>query len=429
MHPLPEPAIPVAPKTPAWWNSEQGLRTRGTRFLLLAVCGAAIFSTALVQVLAGILAAMFLWSRATGSQGRLHWTPLHTPFAVFLAGRVLSIAFSQDVSRSMSALSIEYVYYLLFFIAAEIMAEDPVGGSRDMTVVLVWSATVAAVFGSILVLFELTWRAQSTTAGAYTLGGFLCFVLPLVLFSPRPAFIRFSFFRWVQVFLICVGIVLTLDRLHWIGMAGILLLAGILIYRRILIAAVVIGALLYVVFPSVNYRVTELFHLSQNMAGRDVLWQGAAMLIDKHPLVGFGPRTFPEIFPLFDKMPIRGVGSWHNDYLQVYMENGLLGLLPMTWLVIAIVKNGWQSLRLTKATDEIHQTLLAVLLSLGIMLVIGGMLDTIIGIPFRIVLGAFAQLIVTVRSRETSSDARVSPARDRRDVIPLSSDYRGANED
>ena len=404
MHPLPEPALPLPLKSPAWWNSAQSWKFRAPKALLLLVCGAAIFSTALVQLLAGILAATFLWSRATSPDVRLHWTPLHTPFALFLAGRIVSIAFSQDVSRSLSALSIEYIYYLLFFIAGEIVADDPLGGSREITVVLALSATVAGAIGSALMLFDVTLRAQSTTAGAYTLGGFLCLVLPLVLFSPRSSLHGFPYSRWIEAFFICIGIVLTLDRLHWVAMAAVLLLAGLLFHRRVLIVSVAVGALLFFVFPSVNYRVMELFQLGRHMAGRDVLWQGAMMLIDKHPFVGFGPRTFPEIFPLFDRMPIRGVGSWHNDYLQVYMENGLLGILPLTWLVVAIVRNGWVALRLKTTTDEMHRTILALFIALATMLVIGGMLETIVGIPFRILLGAFAQLTLTARSGQTQFD-------------------------
>ncbi len=349
-------------------------------------------------MLAGILAATFIWYLATGARYRLHWTPLHTPFAIFLGGRILSILFSQDLARSLPALSIEYIYYLLFFIAAEIAADDPVGGIRETSTVLVWASSVAAAIGCALMFFNVAPRAQSTTAGAYTLGGFLCLVLPLALFSPLSPTSRSSFTRWVQVFFLCLGIVLTLDRLHWVGMAAMLLLAGIMAYRRLIVVSAILGGVLFVLFPSVNYRVMELLHLSQHMTGRDVLWQGAWMLLDKHPLVGFGPRTFPEIFPLFDKMPIRGVGSWHNDFLQVYMESGLLGLVPMVWLVVAVVKNGWQSLRMKDVTDEVHRVLLPVFLSLGMMLILGGMLDTIIGIPFRILLGIFAQLTVFARS-------------------------------
>ena len=120
------------------------------------------------------------------------------------------------------------------------------------------------------------------------------------------------------------------------------------------------------------------------------------MLWNQHPIVGFGPRTFHEIFPLFDAMPIRGVGSWHNDYLQVYMESGLLGLLPQLWLVGTVIIYGWKAVLASRSSEEQYRCTLAAYFTVLMSFVIGGMLDTIVGIPLRILLGVFAQQILSL---------------------------------
>ena len=45
------------------------------------------------------------------------------------------------------------------------------------------------------------------------------------------------------------------------------------------------------------------------------------MIWDQHPILGFGTRTFNETFLLHDQLVDRGVGGWHNEYLQVYLES------------------------------------------------------------------------------------------------------------
>ena len=130
------------------------------------------------------------------------------------------------------------------------------------------------------------------------------------------------------------------------------------------------------------------------------------MLLDKHPLFGFGPRTFEQIFPLFDVMPVRGVGSWHNDYLQVYMESGLVGLSAMLWLVVAVYRQAWRFLRCQPSDPDRH-LVLGLLFALTVVFLVGGVLDTLVGILFRVLLAMFA--IVTVQlGRVKSADVNES---------------------
>ena len=129
------------------------------------------------------------------------------------------------------------------------------------------------------------------------------------------------------------------------------------------------------------------------MEGRDTIWRGALMLIGEHPFVGFGPRTFLSVFPLFDQMTVRGVSSWHNDYLQVYMESGLLGLLPLMWLVWTVIKESRRSLGDPSLPVNTRRLIQALTLSLGTLFLISGMLETLMGITFRTVLALFAVVV------------------------------------
>jgi O-antigen ligase len=131
-------------------------------------------------------------------------------------------------------------------------------------------------------------------------------------------------------------------------------------------------------------------------SGREVIWAGAYQLIMEHPVVGFGPRSFVSIFPLFDKMPVRGVGSWHNDYLQVYLDSGLITLLPLLWLLVATYYYSWRMLPSLSIGER--RLALSMLVSLSAVFLFGGILDTHVGIVFRILL-AFLALLMSKHRR------------------------------
>jgi O-antigen ligase len=198
---------------------------------------------------------------------------------------------------------------------------------------------------------------------------------------------------WAAALVYIIAIAFTYDRLHWVAMAGVLLVTGMISRRRILLFIVAAGVLVWTLSPSLQFRLEQMADIGAFMTGRDVLWRGAAMLAGDHPFVGFGPRTFTSIFPLFDQMPIRGVASWHNDYLQVYMESGIMGLAPLLWLVFATFRHGRRALRSSALPEEHRRVIVPILVSLGVIFVFGGVLDTLVGILFRILLGLLAVLI------------------------------------
>jgi O-antigen ligase len=357
--------------------------------LLIAACVTTVFSTALMQILVVLLTAAsvtcflitrpFVWRR----------TALDIPYGTFVLARLLSVAFSTDPSRSLPALHIEFFFYVVFYLATQTRMLGEESSARLIVNVLIGSAVIASIVGLTQVLCFGESRAVSTTAGTYTLGGFLLAVLPLALLLPAgKGGGRWS--SWIIVTVICLGITFTYDRLHWFGMGLVILFGGLIFRRRFLVVSVIAAACVIWLSPPVQVRLAQTFHLNEYASGHDVLWRGAWQLIGNHPLTGFGPRTFTEIFPLFDQLPIRGVGSWHNDYLQVYMESGLLGLLPLLWCIGTVYFAGARWLRSGEGDPERRTFLVALLLSLTVVFLLGGIIDTHVGIIFRVILALFA---------------------------------------
>jgi O-antigen ligase len=357
---------------------------RGLCLLLMAA--SAIFSTALVQICAVILTVLTL--SAFGRGMKFQRTPLDVPFAVFIFARLISVIVSEYPATSVRALYIEFFYYLVFFLTTQTIRVERRQIVRMVTTTLILGGVIGAMVGILKVLLTSDDRASSTTSGTYTLGAYLCAVLPLLLFRNRET-PRTASLQIVAIVIIALGIVATFDRLHWIALTVLLIAAAFrrMARREVIVVTMVIATTLLI--PTVRHRLANVTD-TQGWSGRAVIWQGARDLADRHPLAGFGPRTFAQIFPRFDELTIRGVSSWHNDYIQIYIESGLLALLPILWLVAVTLRSGIRLLRVPRYAPSIAP----LLTSTAIIFLFGGMLDTIVGIVFRIVLGMLAVLLI-----------------------------------
>jgi O-antigen ligase len=87
-----------------------------------------------------------------------------------------------------------------------------------------------------------------------------------------------------------------------------------------------------------------------------------------HPVLGYGPGTFTNVFPIQNELEDTKVAGWHNDYLQVYMESGLLGLVAMLWLIVTIYRRAILYLREDKWKKHQKRMLLALILSISTIL-------------------------------------------------------------
>jgi O-antigen ligase len=370
-----------------------GTLERASEILLLLLALVLIFSIAAAQTVAVLLIAAVALRLALGHGRPYRRTPLDVPLAVFLLARILSIATSVDPARSVASLHTELVFYLLIPAVTNTLGTDPSGKIRRVLRVAALAGAAAAAIGIFSVLMGWEVRAASTTGGYYTLGIYLAALLPILLLlgGTQGFFPRLPVWGGLAA-VVGIGIVATYNRLHWLAAGGSLILAGLLRERRILLVALPLALVLFFAFPGLTERIQQAIDPSSRLSGRDVLWRGAAMIAADRPVLGFGPRTFPVVFPLFEEMSDRNVGSWHNDYLQVYMESGLLGLGSLLWLLWRGVAPAIKLMRLQAEGAE-RSLLLALLSSLAFFVIFGGMFDTLIGLFFKLLLGATAVLV------------------------------------
>jgi O-antigen ligase len=357
----------------------------------IVLLGSLIFSTALLHLCAVALTTVWIAKMIVRKRWLGRRTVLDIPYLAFVLARMISIPLSVDPAVSVQAFRTEIFFYVLFFVFTGTIDMKRTEDVRLLLRLVLATAAVASIIGTGKYFLGMEARASSTTSGYYTLGLYLCVVLPLAIGGQEKILRRLTV--WLPVALILmVGAVFTFDRLHWLGMVFAVLVVSLL-WERLLLPFFVVGAVgVVALFPSVAERAMEAINFTSHSTGRDVLWCGALMIWDQHPVFGFGLRTFSLIFPLQGQLPDPGVGSWHNDYLQVYMESGIVGLLSLCWLIVAVYYQGYRTFRAGSLSREYRSLAGAILLSCAILFLVGGVLDTHVSILFRFELALLALL-------------------------------------
>lgn len=313
-----------------------------------ALCGFALFSpwsiagaqTAIVVALFAWLARMLVWGRIGFVR-----TPLDLPILAYLITQVISVAFSPFKAHSLLALKEEWLLLVFFLITNNVEGE---GKAKKLFTILI---SVSALVG-----FYAIWQHYSgmdlyrhrmleprgdvfLSLGLFdhhlTFGGYymLVFLLAFVFLisAGGSGLLRISSF--VASVVLGFSLVFSYARSAWLGaVAGGLsygLLKGGRFILFLVLGLIVLCLLIYFVEPTSWERIKEI-DLSKDQPGstRIRLWQTSINMIRDKPIWGIGLGNFSRIF---DRYKVEGTYDTtchpHNDFLNVAVNSGILGLL------------------------------------------------------------------------------------------------------
>jgi O-antigen ligase len=325
---------------------------RAALYCTLASAVSILLSIAVSQILLALGFALMLLS---GQTRRLPagWLPL----ALFLAGTLVSLAFSPDPAAGMPQLKKFYVFLNLltvFCVLREmvwvrllIFAWAAVG-ALDASMALVQYAQKvreAREMGLSFYQYYVEKRITGAMSHWMTFGGQEMFVLLMLV-----AYLLFSGGqsrkREYRVLLACAvvivaALVLGETRRIWLAVAAA---GGFLVWcwkPRLVIVLPVGMSLVLVVAPStVRERVTSFYRPQGEIDSnqhRKVTWRTGVQMIRAHPWLGLGPEIVKRDFNLYIPADIprplpRGFyGHLHNIYLQYAAERGIPVLLALLW--------------------------------------------------------------------------------------------------
>lgn len=284
---------------------------------------------------------------------------------------------------------------------------------------------VVAFSGQVSVLNLTMPRTPVFFANKIFFAAFLTFVLPLPFVRIWSARSRFSRIGNVCVFCALLLTILHIgSRSYWI-ITCIVLTTDLIIMSRIKpartwsvmrvgIMCVVIVSLYVYTDPGVMIaRVRSLFDLSDvSVMTRLLLLKTARDIFFSHIFIGIGPGMFQYIQPLFLHLHIAPLelGSYfsiarigmsealaasvHNDYLQVAVSTGLLGVGTFLTLLFQALARSYT--RFVHEKDDVQRIMRLSVLSALATVVLGGFFNSILhhpvlGLYFFIFLGLACQ--------------------------------------
>jgi O-antigen ligase len=146
--------------------------------------------------------------------------------------------------------------------------------------------------------------------------------------------------------------------------------------------------------------------------GDSVRWQIARdsiHLAAQHPLIGSGLGTFTEVYPRVRSFPMDlFVNAAHNDYVQLVVETGFLGVLFTAAFLMLVFRNAFQQVRHTRK-DWFSAVSLAAVIGM-IALLVHSLTDFNLEIPANAATFAFLAGLASASSEQGRYTRKHEPA-------------------
>jgi O-antigen ligase len=213
-------------------------------------------------------------------------------------------------------------------------------------------------------------RAHGMFGQPNPFAGYLGTILPLALvmmIGPSAGWLR-----WVAApsfVLIAMGIILSLSRGAWLGLAvsfGVMLLAWSPRARRLVLPLTVLGIVVIVLgmlgalpatlstritavtsnFGVFDVRTVDVTSDNFAIVERMAHWQAGWLIFLDHPFLGVGPGNYPAVYEQYYIPPwILPLGHAHNYYLNMAAEAGVPGLLALLLVLVLAFRGVLRRLR------------------------------------------------------------------------------------
>ncbi len=368
-------------------------------YLFIATVFSMMVSLFLLQLFAGILSLFWLFESGKNKKEAIDiftWLII-----VFGSVRILSIVFSDFPSVSYQAFYKDALFYLAFFSMSFYIKVLDKERIKKIILAFIAGAVLVSIIGLIQFNLKIVDRAQAFSSGYATYSSFLLAALGLFVVSSSPNSEKNERLFWLLgISFLLSGIITSQGRTN-IAVAGLVFIAGMVFKKTNLKSAVLIiivtALISFISFSNNRKEITERVENPTTLSDRNIIMKGAEELAFTHPVLGFGPRTFHNIFPYKNELADKGIGSWHNDFVQVYFESGLIGLSSFLASISAAIYYGLKIIRSKQNNEEEKNFTLGILLSVTALIlsaITAGFIDSpVLSIEFAFFLSLFSLVL------------------------------------
>jgi O-antigen ligase len=302
--------------------------------LLRVLLASLLVSIAAAQIVAAILVVVWVDLMVRGRM-RYRRTLLDIPILVYVGVRILAVIFSEFTQISTLALTREIVFYITFFYCSFYFQHAGREGVIRTIQVLIVSTLLVTVVSCFRYLMGWADRANGLTGGG-TLATHLSMMTSLLLIRGREReILPGKFTLWIALLILMAGMLCSLFRGDTIAVTLVILIYSIRFNPKLVGGVAVFALVILLLIPPVRAKFQTLSDPVNHSSDRLTLWNNGLKHASAHPILGYGPETFPVVFDDVEHLVDKRVGGWHNDNVQVYIESGILGLA--SWYVIVVM--------------------------------------------------------------------------------------------
>ncbi|MHB1687122.1 MAG: O-antigen ligase family protein [Ignavibacteriaceae bacterium] len=368
-------------------------------YLFIATVFSMLISLFLLQLFAGLLSLFWLFESGKSKKDAMDifsWLII-----IFGVVRIISIFFSNFPSVSYQSFYKDALFYFGFFSMSFYFKVFDKETIKKIIYAFITGAILVSLIGLYQFNLKLVDRAQAFSSGYATYSSFLLAALGLFIATSFPHVKKFSSILLpLGISLLLSGIITSQGRTN-LAIAVLLFITGLVMkkinFRSAAIIIILTAVISFISFSNNRKEITDRVEHPTVLSDRNILIKGAEALFLKHPVLGFGPRTFANIFPFKNELADKGIGSWHNDFIQVYFESGALGLLSFLSIIGAAILYGLKFLRDKKNNKEDKNFILGILLSftaLVLSALTAGFIDSpVLSIEFAFLLSLFSLVL------------------------------------
>ncbi len=314
-------------------------------------------------LVAGIVTAALAW------RGRLDArSPLVLPGLAVIGATAVSTLTSQRPEASREAMALLLLAAPSYLLVRAVLADPWLRTRIDWLVIVGGFGFTVAYLGQALAQWFVFWSVVGPAIPplrpgdvGLTVGTVNAVSLYLELLVPIGLALAWGRWRSTRFVLLYAGLgviamLITGSRGAWLGsLAGAVVAAAILwgghdrprvAWSRLGRGARIAG-LGAVLIGVVALGPGLLVRLGGGDAGRLELWGAAWSMVASNPLTGVGPGAWPGLRALtpISEDVLAVLYTAHSSVLHVLTELGVIGALATGWLVAAIARLGWRSLR------------------------------------------------------------------------------------
>ena len=369
-------------------------------FLIIGVVVSFLLSLALLQVFAGALCLLWIFEKWIEKKNA--FDVFSKVFLIYLVVRIAALIFSEFPEVSVQILYKEVLFYLCFFSFSFYLKSFDVEKIKTIVYYFSFASAVIALIGIVRFNLSIVERAESFSSGYATFSSYLLTGLGCsLIFSGNGK--KAKYFKWLRVFaaaVILAGIITSLGRANSV-IAAVMLIASLLLKRmkplQFIYIILIAAALSYISFHNNSIQLNQRIEAPTQLSDRDIIYKGASEIFLTHPLLGYGPKTFTEVFPHREDFADKGIGSWHNDLLEVYFESGFMGLASYLLLIFSVFFYQIKFLIMGKDRGEARTIIYAVLFAtegLFLSALVAGFINSpVLSLVFAFLIGVQSAVI------------------------------------